>query len=295
MHDQYLLEPQHMKNQFSLAHLTVLGCTPPEMTYIAARTGYDFVSLRLIPMGVPGEKACLPEDKVMIRKTKEALDETGIKLHDLELARILADGDPRQYVPAMEVAAELGARHVISSAWTTDRTDRDFIVDRYAEICDLARPFDLTVDLEFPTFSRISNLQEAADIVRTANRDNGGILIDTLYLHFSRVSLDELNALPPDWFHFLHICDTSQEIPTTRDGMIHIARDNRLYLGEGCIDFRSIFDRLPAIPFSIELPNAQRVKELGYEGHARRCLETARRYLKNSDRSPSNLTGHGDL
>lgn len=274
-----------MQNQFSLAHLTILGCTPPEMTYIAARTGYDFVSLRLIPMGVPGEAACLPQEKQMIRKTKAALDETGIKLLDIELARILADRDPKTYVPAMEAAAELGARHVIASAWTTDRSDRDFIVERYAEICDLARPFGLTVDLEFPTFSRLTNLQEAADIVRAANRDNGGILIDTLYIHFSGVRLDQLAGLPPDWFHFLHISDTVEEIPTTREGMIHIARDERLYVGEGCIDFAAIFDRLPAIPFSIELPNAKRVKELGHEGHARRCLETAKQYLENYHRS----------
>jgi sugar phosphate isomerase/epimerase len=270
-----------MQTQFSLAQLTTLGCTPPEMTYIAARTGYDFVSLRLIPMGVPGEAACRPLEKQMIRKTKAALDQTGIKLLDIELARILADRDPKTYVPAMEAAAELGARHVISSAWTTDRSDRDFIVERYAQICDLAGPFGLTVDLEFPTFSRLTDLAEAADIVRAANRDNGGILIDTLYFHFAGVDLDQLAALPPDWFHLLHICDTVAEIPTTREGMIHIARDERLYVGEGCIDFAAIFDRLPAIPFSIELPNLKRVKELGYEGHARRCLETARQYLDN--------------
>ena len=141
------------------------------------------------------------------------------------------------------------------------------------------------MDLEFPTFSRLTNLQEAADIVRAANRDNGGILIDTLYCHFTGVRPDQLAALPPDWFHFLHICDTVEEIPTTREAMIHIARDERLYVGEGCIDFAKIFDRLPAVPFSIELPNAKRVKELGYEGHARRCLETARQYLENSHRS----------
>ena len=274
-----------MQNQFSLAHLTILGCTPPEMTYIAARTGYDFVSLRLIPMGVPGEAACLPQEKQMIRETKAALDETGIKLLDIELARILADIDPKTYLPAMEAAAELGARHVISSAWPVDRSDRNFIVERYGEICDLARPFGLTVDLEFPTFSRLTNLQEAADIVRAVNRDNGGILIDTLYIHFSGVRLDQLAALPPDWFHFLHISDTVEQIPTTREGMIHIARDERLYVGEGCIDFAAIFDRLPAIPFSIELPNAKRVKELGHEGHARRCLETAKQYLENYHRS----------
>jgi sugar phosphate isomerase/epimerase len=273
-----------MENQFSLAHLTVLGCAPPEMTYIAAQAGYDFVSLRLIPLGLPGEHPFLPEDKAMLRKTKAALDETGIRLLDMELARILIDVDPKTYVPAMEVAAELGARHVISSAWTRDRTDRDFIVERYGEICDLAKPFGLTVDLEFPTISRLTNLQEAADIVRAADRSNSGILLDTLYIHFSRVSLDELSALPRDWFHFMHICDTSEEIPTNREDMIHIVRDGRLYVGEGCIDFQAIFERLPAIPFSIELPNAKRIKELGYAGHARRCLETAKQHLKNSKR-----------
>jgi hypothetical protein len=35
-----------MEQEFSLAHLTVLGCAPPEMTYIAARAGYDYVSIR---------------------------------------------------------------------------------------------------------------------------------------------------------------------------------------------------------------------------------------------------------
>ena len=44
-----------MAQQYSLAHLTVLGCAPPEMTYIAARAGYDYVSLRPIFMGLPGE------------------------------------------------------------------------------------------------------------------------------------------------------------------------------------------------------------------------------------------------
>ncbi len=269
-----------MQNQFSLAALTILGCTPPEMTYIAARAGYDFVSFRLIPLGLPGEADCLPTDKEMIRKTKAALDDTGIQLLDIELARILTEIDPKTYLPAMEAAAELGGRHVISSAWTTDRADRNFIVERYAEICDLARPFGLTVDLEFPTISRLTNLQETADIVRAANCDNGGILIDTLYFHFAKVGLDELTALPPDWFHFLHINDTVEKIPTTREEMTHLIRDERLYVGQGCISLADIIDRLPAIPFSIELPNAEQVKQLGAEGHARRCLETARQHLE---------------
>ena len=272
-----------MERKFSLAHLTVIDCAPPEMTYMAARAGYDYVSLRLIPMGIPGERAYLPEDKGMLKRTKAALKETGVRVLDLELARILADVDPKRYLPAMEAAAELGAKHVISSAWTSDRTDRDFIVERYAEICDVADQFNLTVSLEFPSFSRLSNLQEAADIVRSANRPNCGILIDTLYLHFSRVGLDEVEALPKEWLHFMHICDVGEEIPETEDGMKRIAREGRLYPGEGCLDFQAILQRIPNIPFSIELPNAQLVKQYGYEEHARRCLQSAKRLFESID------------
>ncbi len=272
-----------MERKFSLAHLTVIDCAPPEMIYMAARTGYDFVSLRLIPMGISGEKAYLPEDKEMIKRTKTALKGTGVKLLDLELARILVDVDPKSYLPAMEVAAELGAKHVISSAWTSDRTDRGFIIDCYAEICDLAAQFNLQVSLEFPSFSRLTNLQEAADIVRSANRPNSGILVDTLYLHFSRVKMDELANLPKEWLHFMHICDTGEEIPRTEDGMKSIAREGRLYPGDGCIDFRAILKTIPDIPLSIELPNAQLVKQYGYEEHARRCLQTTKKLFERID------------
>jgi sugar phosphate isomerase/epimerase len=270
-----------MKKQFSLAHLTVIGCAPPEMTYLAARAGYDYVSLRLIPMGVSGETPYLPQDKALMRATKAALAETGVKLLDLELARILAEVDPQRYLPAMEAAAELGAKHIISSAWTAESTGRAFIVERFAEICDLAAPFGLTVNLEFPTFSSLINLQQASEVVRAARRPNGGILLDTLYCHFSRLWLEDLEAIPRDWLHFMHVCDTGKEIPATREGQVHIARDERLYFGEGCIDFGAILERLPEMPLSIELPNLKRVAELGYEEHARRCLESAKRHLEN--------------
>ena len=269
-----------MEKRYSLAYLTVSGCSPPEMVHIAARAGYDFVSLRLIPMGIAGEPQYLPTDTDLILKTKAALKETGIGVLDLELARIVEHVAPRTYLPAMEIIAELGAKHVITSAWTTSRDDRNFIVERFAELCDLAEPFGLTMNLEFPTFSRLTNLAEAADIVGAANRPNGGILIDTLYYHFSHVSADELKRLPSEWFHFLHICDTAAAIPADKEGMIHIARDDRRYIGDGDIDFAALLANLPALPFSIELPNAGQVKQFGYEEHARRCLMSAKTHLE---------------
>lgn len=266
-----------MTHQYSLAHLTVLKCPPPEMVYLAQRAGYDFISPRIIPIGSAGEPVyALAQDKALMRDTKAALAATGLKVHDIELARIVDGLDPKSYLPAFEAGAELGARAVISSAWTADRS---FVIACYAALCDLAKPFGLSVDFEFPSFSGVPNLRETLAVLRAANRENCGIMVDTLYIPYSRVRLDELDEVPRHWFHFAHLCDGPDEVPPTREAMIHIARDARLYVGEGGIDIAGILNRIPEIPYSMELPNDARVAELGYEEHARRCLQSAKRYF----------------
>ncbi len=261
---------------YSLAHLTLINCTPAELVYVAARAGYDAVSPRFVTMNVPGEFKQSPLEKAQIQATKTALQTTGLEVLDIEIARITEDCDPRDFEAALELGGELGARHMIMSAWTPRRDDRNFLLDTYAETCDLAAPFDITIDLEFPTFSRLRTLDEALDIVRAADRPNGGILVDTLYLHLSRVDIGELLHVPPEWLHFLHISDCLPGIADTREGMIQLARDARLYPGEGWIDFAGIIERCPPMNYSIELPNQARVAELGFEEHARRCLAHAK-------------------
>lgn len=262
--------------QYSLAHLTVLGCPPPEMTYIAGRAGYDFVSLRIIPFGLPGEENyALAEKPDMLRQTKRALATTGVKVHDIELARILDDMHPTRYLPAMEVAAELGARAVLSSIWTTNI---DYAIEKFAEVCDLAKPFGLTVDLEFVPVSGVKTLAGAAHVLRTIKRPNAGLMIDTLHFHRSRDKVEDLEGLPPEWFHFAHICDGPGDMPADPEEMTRIMREGRLYVGEGGVDIAGILNRLPDMVYSIELPNIARVREMGYAEHAFRCLETAKAY-----------------
>ncbi|TRD16244.1 sugar phosphate isomerase/epimerase family protein [Palleronia caenipelagi] len=262
---------------FSLAHLTLIGATPAELVYIAARAGYDAVSPRLIQMNVDGEFTPSPLDDAQVQATRTALATTGLKVLDIELARITEDVDPRSFEPALALGSEIGARRMIMSAWTPTRDDRNFLIDVYGETCDIAARYGLTVDLEFPSFSRLRTLDETLDIVRAADRPNGGILVDTLYLHLSRVDLGELLHVPADLIHFLHISDCLPGIADTRAGMIQLARDARLYPGEGWIDFTGIIERLPPVDYCIELPNQSRVAELGYEEHARRCLQHAKR------------------
>jgi len=263
--------------KFSLAHLTLLPVAPPEMTYIAARAGFDSVSFRIIPLGLPGEKRfAVYEDKELFRRTKTALRDTGLGVLDVELARIADGVDVKQYVPGMEAAAELGAKHMTSSVWTADRT---FALEAFMELCDLAKPFGLTVDIEFVTWANLTGVADTAAFLRDAGRDNCGILVDTLHFHRSRCTLEEAEALPPEWIHYIHICDAPAAIPETTEGLIHAGRAERLYVGEGGINIAEILNRLPEAACAIELPHAQRADEFGYAEHACRSLETAKAYF----------------
>src|SRR5437763_16139509 len=124
-----------MKHEFSLAHLTLLSCSPPDLIEVAAQTGYDYVSLRPIAVTPNEPKYPFGEDKNLLKQTKNALAATGLRLLDIELVRILPEVNLRTYLPVFEAAAELGGKHVLCSGWAPDR---DYDSEKFAELCDLA-------------------------------------------------------------------------------------------------------------------------------------------------------------
>jgi len=220
-----------MNRPFSLAHLTMLSVPPPQLVETAARAGYRFVSLRPIPVGAPNEPLYpLGTDRALLTRTKAAMAATGVGLLDIEVARIIKEAKPRDYLPALEAAAELGGRHVLSSAWCDDRP---YIVGFFAELCALAQPFGLTVDLEFVTWSGIRTLDEAVEVVKEAKSPNAGIVIDTLHFDRCHAELEKLRSLPREWFHFAQISDAPADYSTEREDLIRIGR------GNGCISARA--------------------------------------------------------
>lgn len=254
------------------------GCTPAEATHIAADTGYDFVGFRTIPLGLPGEPAyALHQDKAMLQETKRALAATGLTLLDIEVARISDDRQVADYRPALDVAAELGARHVLASGFGQDRGR---ILAQFADLCRLAQPLGLTVDLEFMPFSDIKDLMAANALVRDAGAPNGGILIDTLHFDRSPSTLAQLEAIPRSLFHYTQLNDAPHLANPTTEQMLYTARNERLYLGEGQIPIREIMARLPGIPCALEIAHVRRQQELGYKEFARQCLIHARRYFE---------------
>ena len=104
-------------------------------------------------------------------------------------------------------------------------------------------------------------------------------MIDTHHFHRAKDQVSELAKVPKEWFHYLHLCDASGDIPDTIEEMTRVLREERLYLGEGGINIQEIVRQLPNIPCSIELPHVARAKEMGYAEHAARCLESSKRYF----------------
>ena len=273
-----------LKPEFSLAHLTLLQCNPPDLIEVAARTGFDYVSLRAIPVTPNEPKYPFGEDRNLLKRTKTALTDTGLKLLDIELARVLPNLDPKVYLPAFEAAAELGGKHVLSSGWTPDRK---YVSEKFAEICALAKPFGLTVDFEFVTFAAIGTLADAANIVKAAGSENGGICIDTLHFFRSNTQLSELDSLPKSWFRFMQLCDAPREAPATVDELIFAARADRKFLGEGGLDLASVINRLPVMPYSLEIPNARLALTMSPVEFARKALETAKAYVDKTRHAPA--------
>ncbi|MCT9819852.1 TIM barrel protein [Microbacterium sp. W1N] len=265
------------RREYSLAHLTALSLTPPELVDAAASAGYRYVGLRMTKVTTQEPHYPLASDPALMRATKTHLAATGVEVLDIELARMTSGDNPRDYLRFLEAGAELGARHVI-----TQLPDADFArkTDRFAELCQLAAPLGLSIDLEFPSWTETPNLTEAVRVLRGAAQPNAGLLIDLLHFARSGSSIEALRDLPPEWFHYAHVCDAPAEIPTTTSELIHTARFERLFPGEGGLDMHGILAALPeGIPYALEIPRAMLVAQVGPKEHARLAIDAARRHL----------------
>lgn len=259
-----------MPRAFSLAYLTLPGVEPMEQIRIAGEAGYDHVSLRTIPMGQPGEpRVCLEKDPQLLRELRGQMERSGLSLLDIELVRIREDL-PADYRAAFEAGALLGAKHVLSSVWTEDHA---FAADRYGSICDQAAEFGLTVNMEFPIISCMTSFAQTVEMHRRVNKPNLKVFIDTLYAHLDGLTAEDIRSIPESDYGIIHLCDCPREIP---EDLAFMVRGDREYCGLGAADLTDILVALPERPCSIELPNFANMERLGPEGHARRCLETAK-------------------
>lgn len=107
----------------------------------------------------------------------------------------------------LDAAAEIGADLVSLIEPSGRSLPVDVGVDAFGKACDLAADRDIRLQLEFMPFSGVPDLSTAWDVVRFADRPNGGLVLDTWHLFQSGSSLDLLRTIPADRIFSIQLSD----------------------------------------------------------------------------------------
>ncbi|MBJ9739981.1 TIM barrel protein [Acinetobacter pittii] len=242
-----------MSREYSLSFLTVADVSPVEAVKIAAKCGYAAVGLRLLPAAPNEVDYPILNDSKLIKETKAALNDTGVRIADVEIVRITQDFEPRKYLQFLSTAEQLGARHILVAG---NDPEQSRLIHHFAQFCELSKQFDLSCDLEFMPWTNVKNLAQAEYIVNQSGQENAAILIDALHFDRSDSTLEQIKALNPKQLNYVQLCDGFAEYDPSDEGLIKIARSNRLVPGQGEIDLVGLIRALPKeIMLAAEVPN----------------------------------------
>jgi sugar phosphate isomerase/epimerase len=266
-----------MNRTFTLAHLTALALKPAELIRTATKLGYAGCGLRLLPSAPDGLAYNLMADNALRAETLAALRDSPIKVMDLEIIRIGERFDAGAWRAFFEISAALGAKHVLVAG---DDADEPRLTANFGKLCEAARAFNLTCDLEFMPFTAVKDAATAVRIVRAVEQPNAAVLVDAIHFFRSRSMLSDVSDLPRSALNYVQISDGKVPGPVTNAGLIHDARCERLLPGEGGFALAAMLGALPNdLPISVEVPNDARAPKMGYEAWAAAALEATKKML----------------
>jgi len=266
--------------ELSLAHLTVLDATPPELVTVAAAAGFRMVGIRLTAtpsVGVPPYD--MLGDTPVLRETLRRLADTGVSVLDVEFLRFEPEtpiGIPEGF---LEAGARLGAKYVLvmSAEPAEART-----LDRFGELCDRAAQYGLHVCLEFAIYTGVKTLAHAARMVKQSGRQNASILVDALHFSRSGGTPADIAHVDPSLFRYAQICDAAPGMPTEPPELMREARTGRLLPGEGVLPLADLVRALPATTtLSVEAP-VRETAGLATLERAQRAYRAMRALLDNT-------------
>lgn len=150
---------------------------------------------------------------------------------------------------AVEIATELEARSITVLETTGEAPDPAAAADHFAQVCELAAPAGVDVDIEPFAWSGLATLSATAEIVRRAGCANGGIMLDVWHL----VRGPDRGRLDPEHLDLVHGLQLSDPAPGTERRPVTLR-------GECMSDRRlpgawsaEIVQVLPGVPLELEV------------------------------------------
>ena len=188
---------------------------------------------------------------------------------------VFAYGEDELFAVADAVGARsVNAVDVFGGEWTVDDAAGSF-----ASLCDRAAEHGLLVHLEFLPWSKVPDLTTAWEIVRRADRPNGGITVDSWHFFRGDNSLKDLRAIPGSRLLGIQLDDGPAE---PEANLVEATLHARRLPGDGDFDLAGLMEVLREIgteaPIGVEVFSDE-LHALPPSDAARRAGDATRRVL----------------
>ncbi|MEQ3549372.1 TIM barrel protein [Pseudonocardia nematodicida] len=265
-----------MTRPLSLHHLTMSAAHPLELVDAAAAGGFDFCGIRTAAPTAAELVAEVAGDEKLIRELARRLDNTGVRLLDVETFRLVPDADLAAMTASLEAGARLGASYAVASGPDPDRLR---LGDHLARLCEIAAGSGMSVALEFHSCYAIDTIDRALELITGVGADNLVLLVDLLHLARTGGGAADLARVDPRLLPYAQICDAVADGPVSVEDRRFEARSDRRLLGEGELPLGDLLGAFgPDVPFSVETPTL-RLRGLPFAEQARIVGDSTRRFL----------------
>jgi sugar phosphate isomerase/epimerase len=267
----------------SLAYHTVPELDPLAAIATAAAAGCSHVGLRLA--GGAGGEAAMPlaADRRLRLRASQRMREVAIAPLEASTVRLGASSDRAAFASFCEIAAELGARFVLTNA---DDPDALRLAANVAALCETAAAYGLETHFEFVAWSATPDIQAAAALQDAVGRADFKIALDALHFDRSGGQAADIVRLGASRIGSFHICDASKIFDPSREAQIHIAVHERMFPGEGELDLTGMLAVLaPETPIAIEVPMRKLAATMPALERVKRAVAATRNVLSRVRRS----------
>ncbi len=230
---------------------------PEGLVRLAAECGLDRICLFThSPLHDDGSRMFPIVEAGQVLSFRRLLQDSGIGITNAEYFPIMTELEITAYLPALDVAAELGAKRIVTHVHEMDEART---AGQLSLLCEAAAERQLLVGLEFTGFAAGCNsLAKALRWQARLARPNLQVAVDALHFFRTGGTLEELRGVDPTIIGYAQLCDG----PDLRvcDDYLDEAM-HRMIPGEGVFPLAEFLSILPpGVDLDIEVPGM---------GHAR--------------------------
>ena len=248
----------------------------------AAMEGYAKAGIRAVEPSLTKVREFAQKESAAA--ARRLLDDLGLKaVSSSNQPGLVEPGDVRarsleELKWKVELAQAIGCDRIVAPSTGTGQYTLDDYkrgVDNLREAGDIARPFGVSIMLEFTRTSRFAaSLPTALKLVREANHPNVRVMMDTYHFWGGISKFEDLELLRDGELHHLHFEDVPADPPRELLG-----QPNRVFPGDGTAPLRRIVELLKrkkyAGPASLEMfdPAIQSMDPYDVARRARAAIE----------------------